>query len=173
MTRMRLAGCAAALSAAAFAACGTVRPGGPQPCAAVLCPEGTRCVVTTRPCRSADCADRGECVPLEKPVRCGGVGALRCPGAGACVDDPSDDCDPRRGGTDCAGVCSCAAGDCPAGTTFDARPSVCACMAPGGGVVCGLGICARGLVCCNPSCGICTPPGGVCIQQVCEPPPPR
>jgi hypothetical protein len=37
----------------------------------------------------------------------------------------------------------------------------------GGGVACGKAKCAGGQVCCNASCGICTPPGGVCTQQVC------
>jgi hypothetical protein len=40
------------------------------------------------------------------------------------------------------------------------------------GVTCGRTICAPGEVCCNASCGICTPPDGACIQVVCDPPPP-
>jgi hypothetical protein len=39
-------------------------------------------------------------------------------------------------------------------------------------VICGKTICAPGEVCCNASCGICTPPDGACIQVACEPPPP-
>jgi hypothetical protein len=35
---------------------------------------------------------------------------------------------------------------------------------------CGSATCGAGEVCCNASCGICTPPGGVCTQQVCDPP---
>jgi hypothetical protein len=35
---------------------------------------------------------------------------------------------------------------------------------------CGAVTCGSGQVCCNASCGICTPPGGVCTQQVCDPP---
>ena len=38
----------------------------------------------------------------------------------------------------------------------------------GPGVRCGDGRCGAGEVCCNASCGICTPPDGVCTQQVCE-----
>jgi eight-cysteine-cluster-containing protein len=38
----------------------------------------------------------------------------------------------------------------------------------GGGTPCGPATCAPGDVCCNASCGICTPPGGVCIQVVCN-----
>lgn len=37
------------------------------------------------------------------------------------------------------------------------------------GVKCGDNTCAAGLVCCNPSCGICTPPNGACIQLFCLP----
>ncbi len=37
------------------------------------------------------------------------------------------------------------------------------------GEACGPSTCAPGLVCCNESCGICTPPDGVCIQIACEP----
>jgi hypothetical protein len=37
------------------------------------------------------------------------------------------------------------------------------------GVACGPNTCAAGDVCCNESCGICTPPGGMCTQQFCEP----
>ena len=32
---------------------------------------------------------------------------------------------------------------------------------------CGGSTCTGGTVCCNASCGICTPPGGFCIQIVC------
>ena len=32
---------------------------------------------------------------------------------------------------------------------------------------CGDSVCGAGEVCCNASCGICTPPDGVCIQVVC------
>jgi hypothetical protein len=36
------------------------------------------------------------------------------------------------------------------------------------GVRCGPNTCARGEICCNPSCGICTPPDGFCTEQFCE-----
>lgn len=38
----------------------------------------------------------------------------------------------------------------------------------GTGAECGGKRCAPGEVCCNKSCGICTPPGGVCTQELCE-----
>lgn len=41
----------------------------------------------------------------------------------------------------------------------------------GDGAPCGPTRCAVGEVCCNESCGICTPEGGMCTQQFCEPQP--
>lgn len=35
------------------------------------------------------------------------------------------------------------------------------------GMRCGDTVCSGGTVCCNASCGICTPPGGACTQQIC------
>jgi hypothetical protein len=32
---------------------------------------------------------------------------------------------------------------------------------------CGTAVCTSAQVCCNSSCGLCTPPGGTCIQVVC------
>jgi hypothetical protein len=34
-------------------------------------------------------------------------------------------------------------------------------------MLCGNNVCPVGQVCCNASCGTCTPPGGTCSQQVC------
>lgn len=39
-------------------------------------------------------------------------------------------------------------------------------------VACGKATCAAGEVCCNPSCGICTAPDGMCTQQFCDENPP-
>jgi len=39
-----------------------------------------------------------------------------------------------------------------------------------GPVACGAAQCAEGQICCNPSCGICTPPDGMCTQQFCDAP---
>lgn len=35
-------------------------------------------------------------------------------------------------------------------------------------VMCGKVQCPAGEVCCNPSCGICAPPQGMCTQQFCD-----
>lgn len=36
---------------------------------------------------------------------CGGIAVIPCPAGKQCVDDPSDDCDPQKGGADCGGIC--------------------------------------------------------------------
>ncbi|CRK16608.1 hypothetical protein BN1708_002865 [Verticillium longisporum] len=36
------------------------------------------------------------------------------------------------------------------------------------GTKCGPTMCGAGQVCCNASCGICTPPDGACIQIFCD-----
>jgi len=41
----------------------------------------------------------------QKRQLCGGFAGLPCPEPLVCVDDPSDDCDPTRGGRDCGGIC--------------------------------------------------------------------
>jgi hypothetical protein len=33
---------------------------------------------------------------------------------------------------------------------------------------CGKTVCPAGQLCCNPSCGICVPPGGACVQMLCD-----
>ena len=53
---------------------------------------------------------------------------------------------------------------CASGYTLD--ESTCSCV-PSGGSSCGTATCAAGQVCCNSSCGICTEPGGACIQLYC------
>lgn len=46
----------------------------------------------------------GECKKSE-PRACGGIAGIPCPEGQTCVDDPRDDCDPKRGGADCPGIC--------------------------------------------------------------------
>lgn len=130
-----------------------------DPCAAVRCAAGTHCV-------------DGACVPDQKRVFCGGIAGIPCPGAGQCIDDPSDDCDPNAGGADCGGICVCTAlGLCVSGYHWDSSPEVCGCVPdrPRKGAKCGSRTCGEGQYCCNASCGICAPLGGVCIQVACEP----
>lgn len=46
----------------------------------------------------------GECKKSE-PQACGGIAGIRCPEGKTCVDNPADDCDPKKGGADCPGIC--------------------------------------------------------------------
>jgi hypothetical protein len=87
------------------------------------------------------------------------------------------------GGAPCASTASCAAdeicttqdGVCnaPPGCGMGvACPAVCYgnCRPSPDGPLCGAARCAAGMVCCNASCGICTPPNGGCTKQICVPP---
>lgn len=71
------------------------------------------------------------CVADTTPTtpRCGGIAGIQCPGAGQCVDDPNDSCDPQNGGADCGGVCECTAlGMCVQGFRWDSSNAVCGCV---------------------------------------------
>jgi hypothetical protein len=127
------------------------RPRHVDACASVRCAAGTHCEADGRsascvaddPCALTDCPpDRPVCTvidaeavcqaaePPPADVFCGGIAAFECPGAGSCVDDPDDACDPTRGGADCGGICQCEAGAilCAPNTLFNADPGVCACV---------------------------------------------
>ena len=64
----------------------------------------------------------------------------------------------------------CATIRCAAGYTCVAYGSRGKCVANSlsGSRICGATICASGTTCCNASCGVCTPPGMMCTQQICE-----
>lgn len=170
------------------AVCACVPDPSVDPCAAVRCKDGTHCE-----------ADGGSaaCVPDEPSVFCGGFAGFECPGLGLCEDSPDDGCNPEQGGADCGGYCSCTAlAKCQDGYIFDRSPQVCSCVKPvedpcalidcrsgaictvqngepicvsNGSWECGPSVCAAGQVCCNESCGVCTPPDGACTQQACVP----
>ena len=170
------------------AVCACVPDPSADPCAAVRCKAGTHCE-----------ADGGSasCVADDTSVFCGGIGGIECPGLGQCQDNTEDGCDPETGGADCGGYCTCTAlAKCQADYVFDRSPNVCGCVKPvedpcalidcvpgskcivldkepkcvsDGSWQCGKNVCAAGQVCCNASCGVCTPPDGVCTQQACEP----
>jgi hypothetical protein len=49
--------------------------------------------------------DKNQCACVANPS-CGGFAGLACPsGYASCIDNPSDGCDPAKGGADCPGVC--------------------------------------------------------------------
>jgi hypothetical protein len=66
--------------------------------------------------------------------------------------------------------CSCKGSDC--GSLYQ-NPNDCAKAyaecGTSSGEPCGPVTCSAGQECCNESCGICTEPGGACIQLACEP----
>ena len=63
-----------------------------------------------------------------------------------------------------SGACGWTNPMCPGGRDAGAGPD-----RPAGGGACGSVTCGAGTVCCNASCGICTPPGQACIQIACLP----
>ncbi|KAF4457353.1 hypothetical protein F53441_682 [Fusarium austroafricanum] len=84
-----------------YQTCGGFRAKPPPPCK-----KGTKCVDDPRTpgdCGMA-CDKPGICAP-KKPKRCGGFQGLGCPKGLYCYDDPSDSCDPKKGGADCSGIC--------------------------------------------------------------------
>lgn len=88
---------------------------------------GSVCLLST----ACDPTPPETCVGNSCPPKqfCGGIAAIPCPGAGTCVDDPSDSCDPTRGGADCGGLCECnALGLCVEGYEWDSSPAVCGCV---------------------------------------------
>jgi hypothetical protein len=147
---------------------------GGETCGSMTCGDGETCCnatcgICTRP---GEGCTKQLCPPEGEPQRCGGFAGFPCPGLGDCVDDPSDDCDPQNGGADCGGICKCSAGPtvlCQQGMPFNDDPHVCSCAPPpgSGGQQCGKNTCPDGQVCCNASCGICTPKGSACIQIAC------
>lgn len=44
-------------------------------------------------------------VSSQKQGMCGGIAGIPCEAGFTCVDNPSDDCDPKAGGADCGGIC--------------------------------------------------------------------
>ncbi|HMJ15749.1 MAG TPA: Kazal-type serine protease inhibitor domain-containing protein [Polyangiaceae bacterium] len=89
------------------------------------------------------------------PPFCGGIAGIPCPGAGKCVDNPNDDCDPKQGGADCGGQCICPiSARCRAGYAWDSSPEVCSCVP----VECPTNPCAAVL------CAV----GSVCVADGCR-----
>jgi hypothetical protein len=76
--------------AAAGGVCGSITSSG------ILCPSGT-----VSAAHVGECGIGGTCCV----ATCGGFAGTACSGGLTCKDDPSDDCDPSKGGADCMGIC--------------------------------------------------------------------
>jgi hypothetical protein len=123
-------------------------------------------------------------VKVPKPPFCGGIAGIPCPDGQACIDDPSDDCDPKHGGADCGGICvddskptfcggfggiACPKGQaCIDDPSDDCDPkhggADCGGICVAAGTPCGRASCGPGTFCCNPLVGMCAKPGGACTQ---------
>lgn len=117
------------------------------------------------------CADdpHDDCDPENGGADCSGL--CRCDALGLCVEGFVWNGSPYV--CDCVPETydPCIATLCPVGTTCVNEDGEGVCIAQDGGAgaqPCGDELCGPGLVCCNASCGICTEPGGVCIQLACE-----
>lgn len=154
-----------------------------NPCAAVLCLAGAHCEVQPPAvCKQEPCPPVAVCVSDTKPPAapaCGGIAGKPCPGMGNCADDPSDSCDPEKGGADCGGICTCLQNAlCVKGLKFDSSPSVCACVPekPVCGPVCGI-YCTFGNVLDSQGCPTCEcnkpKPGATCPTDQCTGPAPK
>jgi hypothetical protein len=109
----------------------SVRDCSPQSdCDGSLCLSDYHCEpVPDEGCATPLCAPVRRCEPNVTRYACGGIAAIACPGAGQCMDDPDDDCDPADGGADCPGLCHCVQqGPCGGILTFDRSPNVCMCV---------------------------------------------
>jgi hypothetical protein len=97
--------------------------------------------------------------------RCGVVLASAW-ASGACGDDKPSPCETARSGDPCG--TNTGSGGAAGSTSMDASGSGGSGGAGGGdasvGPDCGMTRCQAGKVCCNPIMGICTEPGGVCVQ---------
>lgn len=128
-----------------------------DPCATVRCAAGTHCVAKGR---------RAYCVPDEQACTQDSDCRLfdnYCDGC-ACQALGLNEPEPVCKGTyvQCfAQPCMGKVAVCRSGTCQVESSTV------SGGEKCGSVTCPTGQVCCNSSCGICTPPDGFCIQIAC------
>ena len=150
-----------------------------NPCAAVLCPVGSKCVVEDVVCVRAPCPPRAVCQPDPTVTRCGGFAGIQCPAGQTCVDDPSDTCDPKNGDADCGGICvgdpnvvhcgGIAGTPCPGMGRCVDDPND-SCDPNNGGADCG-GICSciQTVLCVRGAVFDSSPKVCACVPQICGP----
>jgi hypothetical protein len=124
------------------------------------CPDGWDCLSTSH---IPDVP--GSCAPADAPQKCGGIAGLACPAGQTCVDDPTDSCDPAKGGADCIGICqtkTCIQNVlCVMGSHFDR--TACKCVPDTTTPTDSCGGCAAGTYCTYCWSGYaCIPNGALC-----------
>lgn len=151
------------------------------------CPVFDKCVPMIRDidicpvpsCVPVQCPCRNDQKCITKPGFFRSNGGKRCPGCPV-----FDRCEDPLIAIDICPIPACVRPDCPCGigqtcktrtSFFDFNGKKCpgcpvfdGCEGPSP-QTCGNQVCGEGLVCCNASCGVCTPPGGFCTQQACGP----
>lgn len=123
------------------------------------------CPDDTAACPESICAN-GQCTVVfptcPQAPACGGIAGTACKPGYECVDDPSDNCDPKNGGADCGGLCQPAEtqpcktdAECP---IIGAPCSICA----DGTYVCPRSFCKDGqCAAIFPTCGLPNACGGI------------
>ena len=88
------------------------------------------------------------------------------------VDTTLTEVDVSESARECGYIARCAAGYIWSSTACQCLPAASQngqdAASNGGAETCGDGVCGAGEVCCNDSCGICTEPGGFCIELYCN-----
>jgi hypothetical protein len=122
----------------------------------VLSPPPAGAQALSRCFSDADCPEQQSC-SFDQCLSCCPPSAEACIQAccGQCVASPTASCQKVL----------CADGFVP---ITDASGCDHGCrLVPPDGQPCGPNVCAAGEVCCNESCGICTPPDASCVQIAC------
>ncbi|KAF2182233.1 hypothetical protein K469DRAFT_752315 [Zopfia rhizophila CBS 207.26] len=103
-----------------------------QSCYETYLAKGIQCPKPT-PTPCGDLAARQTIKPAPIGPQCGGFPGTPCPEGLTCIDDPRDNCDPKKGDADCIGVCvgripcgGLKGGKCPGGyTCVDDKTDTC------------------------------------------------
>jgi hypothetical protein len=120
-----------------------------------LTEESTPSFIEGLPCAGApDCGRRFYCKYHDG--QCGGSGTCEArPRACTQIFAPVCGCDDET----YANACAAGSAGISIQDTGECGPK---------GEPCGAVVCAKGLTCCNASCGICVPPGDMCTQEACD-----
>lgn len=141
----------------------------PGPCAAVRCAAGYHCEEVQIVCVTTPCNPIAECKPDVVTGACNTDADCKLSDnyCGGCACDALG---PGQTPTTCSNPVNCFVQPCMNKVAkCDLATHKCTAAPKPAGVQCGTATCPSGQVCCNASCGICTPPGNFCIQIACNP----